>query len=95
MSAPVSHRVTILGRDFQVRSQATPERVFEIEQFVKNRIEAVQSALPLGDVQSVVSLALLNLAGEYLSLQDECSGSSSDSARRLSSLINRVDAGLK
>lgn len=90
-----SHRVTILGREFQVRSQATPERVAEIEQFVKDRLETVQTALPLGDVQSVVSLALLNLAGEYLSLQDECSGKDMESVQRLSNLISRVDNGLK
>ena len=90
-----SHRVTILGREFQVRSQATPERVSEIEQFVKDRLETVQSALPLGDVQSVVSLALLNLAGEYLSLQEECSGRDMGIDQRLSNLISKVDIGLK
>jgi len=90
-----SHRVSILGREFQVRSQATTERVAEIEQFVKDRLETVQTALPLGDVQSVVSLALLNLAGEYLSLQDECSGRDKESVQRLSNLISRVDIGLK
>jgi cell division protein ZapA len=95
MTQTNSHRVIILGREFQVRSHATPERVAEIEQFVKDRLEAIQTALPLGDVQSVVSLALLNLAGEYLSLQDECSGRDIESVQRLTNLISRVDIGLK
>lgn len=94
MSQIISHRVTILGREFQVRSQATPEQVAAIEQFVHSRLETVQNALPLGDLQSVISLALLNLAGEYLTLQEECSGRDTSSGQRLSSLISKVDAGL-
>jgi len=87
-----SHRVNILGREFVVKSPASPEKVNEIEQFLHARLDVVARAVAVGDSQAAVSLALLNLAGEYMLLQDELSLKKSEGSERLESLISRMDA---
>jgi cell division protein ZapA len=81
-----------MGREFVVRSPAPPEKVSEIEQFLSARLEEVAKAVAVGDTQAVVSLALLNLAGEYLSSQQEWDRSKKESSDRLAGLISKMDA---
>jgi cell division protein ZapA len=90
-----SHRVTILGREYQVKSPVLPEKVGEIEQYVNERLAAVSSAVAVGDIQATLSLAMLNLAGEYLSVVEELHSVHSDQTSRLDRLVRRVDDGLK
>ncbi|GAM10081.1 cell division protein ZapA [Geobacter sp. OR-1] len=91
MSQVLSHRVTIMGREFVVKSPASPEKVAEIEQFLNARLNGVAKGVAVGDIQAVVSLALLNLAGEYLSLKDDWSRREQESSERLAGLIRRMD----
>ena len=93
MTQVFSHRVTIMGREFVVKSPAPPERVSEIEQFLNARLEGVARAVAVGDTQAVVSLALLNLAGEYMSLQEEWTSKEKASSERLSTLLSKMDGG--
>jgi cell division protein ZapA (FtsZ GTPase activity inhibitor) len=90
-----SHRVSILGREYQVKSPVSPEKVSEIEQFVNERLEVVSSAVAVGDVQAAVSLAMLNLAGEYLTVLEELRAVRNEHANRLDCLVRRVDDGMK
>lgn len=93
MSGIWSHRVTILGREFQVRSPIPPEKVTEIEQFVNDRLYEVAAKVADADPQAVASLAMLNLAGDYLRLLEE-SKQQAHGAERLRNLIRQVDRGI-
>ncbi len=91
MSQVRSHRVAVLGREFQVRSPAMPEKVSEIEAFVNARLAQVSAAVAGVDSQAVASLALLNLAGDYLMLVEEYELQRRDDSKRLTRLIKRMD----
>lgn len=93
MSGIWSHRVTILGREFQVKSPVPPEKVTEIEQFVNDRLYDVAAKVTDADAQAVASLAMLNLAGDYLRLLEE-SKQQMHGAERLKDLIQRVERGI-
>jgi len=91
MSQLRSHRVAVLGREFQVRSPALPEKVSEIEEFVNARLVVVSEAVAGVDAQAVASLALLNLAGDYLMLVEEYERQRRDDSERLNRMIIRMD----
>lgn len=93
MSGIWTHRVTVLGREFQVKSPVPPEKVSEIERFVNDRLYEVASRVADADAQAVASLAMLNLAGDYLTLLEE-SKQRTAGTERLKNLIRRVDGGI-
>lgn len=66
-----SHLVTVLGRELSVKSSASAEKVHAVESFVNGRLQEIGSALKSGDVQLVLTLALLNTAEELLTLRNE------------------------
>lgn len=66
-----SHLVTVLGRELSVRSSASAEKVHAVETFVNTRLQEIGSALKSGDVQLVLTLALLNTAEELLTLKSD------------------------
>lgn len=88
-----THLVTILGREIPVKSSAPEAAVRQVESFVNQRIEEIRGKLAAADPQLVVTLALLNLAEQYLSQQ----AAKADSAAldsRLQELLGRIDAAL-
>lgn len=64
-----THLVTILGREIPVKSSASETAVREVEAFVNSRINEIRGKLTTADPQLVVTLALLNLAEQYLAQQ--------------------------
>ena len=66
-----SHLVTVLGRELSVRSSAPAEKVHAVESFVNGRLQEIGAALKSGDVQLVLTLALLNISEELLTLRNE------------------------
>lgn len=69
-----SHRIKVLGKEITVRSEADPEHVQEVERFVNRKIAEAQAAVPVGDPQVPVILALMNMAESCLALQKERQG---------------------
>jgi len=63
------HRIRVLGREIQVRSNAAPESVQEVEAYIDRRIAEVSASIPTADQQLVTILTLLNIAESYLALQ--------------------------
>ena len=60
------HRVKVFGREVQVRSSASAEDVREVESYVNDTIDQVQTSLKTSDFQILAILALLNIAESYL-----------------------------
>lgn len=89
-----SHRVFVMGREFQVKSPATPEKVAEIEQFLHSRLELVAKSVAVEDTMATLSLTLLDLAGDFFLLQDELNRKDAESSLRLTGLISKVDGKL-
>ena len=63
--------VTVLGRELSVRSSVPAEKVYAVESLVNGMLREIGSALKSGDVQLVLTLALLNTVEELLTLRNE------------------------
>jgi len=85
-------RVTILGQEYAVRSEAPAAEVERVAAFVSERIERIVTAGRGADTLGAVVLTLLNVAGEYLQLRE--SGGVGAIEDRLEHLLARVEAAL-
>jgi cell division protein ZapA len=81
--------VTILGQQYVVRSEASPEDVQRVAAFVNERIDEVAASARVADSLQTVVLALLNIAGAYLEIRGEESGG--EIKGRLEALIDRLE----
>jgi len=85
-------RITVLGQEYTLRSDASPEEAVKVADFVNERIE---QALRYGrgvDTHGAIVLTLLNIAGELLRLKE--SGGTAAMEERLLSLLGQVEAAL-
>jgi cell division protein ZapA len=64
-------QVSILGQHYTVRSEASPDEVAKVVDFVNEKISEVTATGRIADALNVAVLALLNLAGTHLRLQEE------------------------
>lgn len=64
-------QVTILGQQYTLRSEATPDEVTKVVDLVNAKISEVAASGRVVDSLNVAVLALLNLAGSFLRLQEE------------------------
>lgn len=64
-------QVTILGQHYTVKSEAPPEEVAKVVDFVNKKIAEVAASGRTSDSLNVAVLALLNLGGAFLRLQEE------------------------
>jgi len=85
-----SHAVTVLGREFSVRSSAPEEKVKAVETFVNVKLQEIGSALKSGDAQLVLTLALLNTSEELLELRTQREKDAAVDAR-INTLITTLD----
>jgi len=88
-----THLVTILGREIPVKSSAPEAAVREVETFVNQRINEIRTKLAAADPQLVVTLALLNLAEQYLSQQNDKTDVVALDGK-LQEMLGRIDAAL-
>ncbi len=80
--------VTILGQQFTVRSEASPDEVRRVARFVNAKISEVSSISRSADSLNCAILALMNVSGAFLRLQDQ----GDENVRvRLDALINRIE----
>lgn len=86
--------VQILGHDYRLRSDESPEFVQEVAAYVEAKVREVSSAMAAGTPVQVVSLAALNIAEEFLRFRREANGSAGAAAQleqRLAAVLRRLD----
>ncbi|APG28642.1 hypothetical protein A7E78_12780 [Syntrophotalea acetylenivorans] len=62
-------QVNILGQQYTVKSAASPEEVQRVEDFVNGQVAEVAAGKSVDTLNSAI-LALMNIGGAYLRLQD-------------------------
>lgn len=90
-----THRITVLGKELQVKSSASPEAVREVEEFVNGKAREVAAAVKSGDSQIVAILTLMNIAEAYLDLVRKNEQLRLIDQELLPQLLQRVDDRLR
>jgi len=90
-----SHRVRVLGRELQVRSQASAESVRAVEAFVNEKLAAVSASLNTTDSQIIAILTLMNIAESYLALISENDAYRKQGSERISRLLYKLESYLE
>jgi len=90
-----SHRVRVLGREFQVRSTASADTVREVETFVNEKLKEVAASINTADSQIIAILALMNIAESYLALVRENDARDREGNRRISRILGEMESNLE
>ncbi len=85
-----SIRVTILGREYTLRSQGEQDQIDRVVKFVETRLAEMESVKSV-DTRDVTVLTLLNLAGQYLQLLDKQKEQGNDQEQRLNQLVGKLE----
>ena len=88
-----SVQVSILGQQFNLRSEAPPEQVHRVARFVEDQIGQVTSSGRAVDSLQAAILALLNVSAAHLE-GDPSAGSFEAENRRLNQLVEKIEAAL-
>jgi cell division protein ZapA (FtsZ GTPase activity inhibitor) len=89
-----SIKVTILGKDFSLRSEEGEDYINEVAEHVKQRIEIIQRGKTM-DVISTVILTCLNIADDYFQVKKARESLIDSIEDRSISLSNKIDAQLQ
>lgn len=89
-----SHRISILGREIQVKSSASVESVREIEAYLSERAAEVAVSLPNADQQLVSLLVLLNITESYLALRRGEPYVGAGFQQAVDSMVAKIDTAL-
>jgi len=84
-----SIRVTILGREYTLRSQGDTDQVERVVSFVETRLADMNPGKNV-DTRDLTVLTLLNLAGQYLQLLDETQAAQGED-QRLGQIVGRLE----
>lgn len=90
-----AHRIRVLGREIQVRSNAPEEDVQEVETFVNQKLAEVAIKLPSADQQLVSLLTLLNVSESYLALRKGAPAVDNISRGEVERLLKKLDMALE
>lgn len=85
-------RIRIQGREYSIRSESSQEQMQRVVRFVEDKLAETADGRPV-DTRDVTVFTLLNLAGEYLQLQDRLQQSGMED-KRLEQLITRLEREL-
>ncbi len=89
-----SVQVSILGQQFNLRSEASPEQVQRVARFVEDQIAQVTSSGRAVDSLQAAILALLNVSAAHLG-GEPAAGSLETQGRRLGQLVEKIEAALE
>lgn len=91
-----SVQVSILGQQFNLRSDAPPEQVHRVARFVEDQISQVTASGRTVDSLQAAILALLNVSAAHLEGSPASNASVADDAsRRLSLMIDKIETALE
>jgi len=82
--------IKVLGRDYNLRSQESPEQTYRVVKFVEERLMETAAGRSV-DTRDLTVLTLLNLAGQYLQLQEDQKGNGVAQDNRLQQLVERLE----
>ena len=88
-----SVQVSILGQQFNLKSDAPPEQVHRVARFVEDQISQVTSSGRAVDSLQASILALLNVSAAHLG-GEPAADSSEAEKKRLGQLIEKIEAAL-
>ncbi len=88
-----SVQVSILGQQFNLRSDAPPEQVHRVARFVEDQISQVTGSGRAVDSLQAAILALLNVSAAHLE-GSPAVNAFEDEAQRLDQLIEKIEAAL-
>jgi cell division protein ZapA len=89
-----SVQVSILGQQFNLRSDAPPEQVHRVARFVEDQIVQVTSSGRTVDSLQAAILALLNVSAAHLEGQHEPMSSEAET-KRLNRLVEKIETSLR
>jgi cell division protein ZapA len=89
-----SVQVSILGQQFNLRSDAPPEQVHRVARFVEDQITQVTASGRAVDSLQAAMLALLNVSAAHLEGEPSAAGFAVEN-RRLSQLVEKIETALK
>ena len=89
-----SVQVSILGQQFNLRSDAPPEQVHRVARFVEDQIAQVTASGRAVDSLQAAMLALLNVSAAHLEGEPSVAGFEVES-QRLSQLVEKIETALK
>ena len=83
-------QVTILGQQYTVKSEAPPEEVQRVADFVNRQVAEVTASRAVDTLNSAI-LTLMNIGGAYLRLQDNTAERQQEAEGRLQRLLRRLE----
>ena len=83
----LTHQVTILGQQYNLRTEASSEQVQEVVDFIHQMLEEIATHRKTVDTLDIVVLAIVNVAGSYLHLKKNAE----QGEERLARLLRRLD----
>lgn len=85
--------VTILGRQYTVKSSTGPAEVQRVAEYVNRQLAQTAAVAPTADTLHITVLTLLNIAGMLLQAQGGGIDAGPES-ERLAALLQRLDQAL-
>jgi cell division protein ZapA len=89
------HRINVLGRELQVRTTASPERVRQIEEYINSRIAEAEASAICADNLIIAVLALLNIAESFIDFSSESEKRSKAENDRIFRLMQYIEDATK
>jgi cell division protein ZapA len=91
----LSHNVQIelLGRKYTLRSHESEEQVYRVVRFVEDKLAEMSGGKSV-DTQDLTALTLLNLAGQYLQLEDQLAQCTVGDEEKLQRIVTRLEREL-
>ncbi|WP_321365566.1 cell division protein ZapA [uncultured Desulfuromusa sp.] len=83
-------KVTILGREYKLRSQESEDQIQRVVDFIEEKLAETASGRSV-DTRDLTVLTLLNLAGQYLQLSDVQNQDGEQYEKRMQQLIESLE----
>lgn len=86
-----TYQISIHGREFSLSSEKSAEQVQRVADFVEEKISETAVGRSV-DTQDLMILTLLNLAGQFLQLQENSQQEQHRLEKRLKQLVSQLES---